>query len=133
MLRVRGWFLVYVIVLAVLAAHGLELTIASLIIGADPSLAGLATFVPAYALTFYVISNLLLILYTVLLFMLITKRKRSAIVHSVIFNILSIVFLVTWHAFHMKSTVGVVIDTAPNIVLIAYILTSKRVRQTLRR
>ncbi|AGL17903.1 hypothetical protein L083_4393 [Actinoplanes sp. N902-109] len=33
-----------------LAAHGLELTVASLIIGANPALAGLTSFVPAPAL-----------------------------------------------------------------------------------
>jgi hypothetical protein len=51
---IRGWLIVYLVVLAGLAAHGLELTIASLIISADPSLAGLTSFVPVPALIFYV-------------------------------------------------------------------------------
>jgi hypothetical protein len=127
---IRGWLIVYLVLLAGLAAHGLELTIASLIIGADPSLAGLTSFVPAPALAFYVVSNALLILYTVLLFVLMFRRRRSAIAHNVIFNVLSVLFLLGWHAFHMKSTVGVAIDTSPNIVMAAYILTSKRVRRT---
>jgi hypothetical protein len=41
---------------------------------------------------------------------------------------LSIAFMVGWHTFHMKSTLGVAIDTAPNIQLIVYILASKRVK-----
>ncbi|MFI5896303.1 DUF2569 family protein [Actinoplanes sp. NPDC051513] len=130
---IRGWLIVYLVVLAGLAAHGLELTVASLIIAADPSLAGLTSFVSAPALIFYVISNTLLILYTVLLFVLIIRRKRSAIAHSIIFNALSVAFLLGWHVLHMKSTLGVAIDAAPNILLIAYILASERVRQTLRR
>ena len=127
---IRGWLIVYLVVLAGLAAHGLELTIASLIISGDPSLAGLTSFVPVPALLFYVISNLLLILYTVFLYVLMFRRKRSAIGHNVVFNVLSVVFLVGWHIFHMKSTIGVAIDSSPNIVMAAYILTSKRVRRT---
>ena len=130
---IRGWLIVYLVVLAGLAAHGLELTIASLIIAADPSLAGLASFVPAPALVFYVTSNALLILYTVYLFVLMLRRKRSAIAHNVVFNALSVAFLLAWHVFHMKSTLGVAIDTIPNIVMAAYILTSKRVERTFRR
>jgi hypothetical protein len=130
---IRGWLVVYLVVLGGLAAHGLELTIASLIIGADPSLAGLSSFVPASALVFYVISDAVLILYTVLLFVLMFRRKRAAIAHNVVFNVLSVGFLVGWHVFHMKSTVGVAIDMVPNIVMAAYILASKRVRRTLRR
>jgi hypothetical protein len=129
---IRGWLIVYLVALGGLAAHGLELTIASLIIGADPSLAGLTSFVPAPALAFYVVSNALLIVYTILLFVLMFRRKRSAIAHNVVFNALSVLFLLGWHAFHMKSTVGVAIDVTPNIVMAAYILTSKRVRRTLR-
>jgi hypothetical protein len=130
---IRGWLIVYLVALGGLAAHGLELTIASLIIAADPSLAGLTSFVPAPALAFYVVSNALLILYTVLLFVLIFRRKRSAIAHNVVFHALSVAFLLGWHVFHMKSAVGVAIDVVPNVVLAAYILTSQRVRQTLRR
>ncbi|WP_041832436.1 hypothetical protein [Actinoplanes sp. N902-109] len=47
---IRGWLVVYLVVLVGLAAHGLELTVASLIIGANPALAGLTSFVPAPAL-----------------------------------------------------------------------------------
>lgn len=130
---IRGWLIVYLVVLGGLAAHGLELTIASLIIGADPSLAGLTTFVSGPALAFYVVSNVLLILYTVLLFVLMFRRKRSSIVHNVIFNVLSVVFLFCWHLYGMKSTVGVAIDSTPNVVMAIYILASRRVRRTMRR
>jgi hypothetical protein len=130
---IRGWLIVYLVALGVLAAHGLGLTIASLIVAADPSVAGLTSFVPAPALAFYVVSNALLILYTALVFVLIFRRKRSAIAHSVAVNALSVAFLLAWHALHMKSAVGVAIDTIPNVVLVAYILASGRVRRTLRR
>jgi hypothetical protein len=40
-------------------------------------------------------------------------------------------FLLGWHAFHMKSSLGVAIDVVPNLVMTAYILRSKRVRETL--
>ncbi|MEU4242361.1 DUF2569 family protein [Actinoplanes sp. NPDC026619] len=130
---IRGWLIVYLIVLAGLAAHGLELTIASLIISADPSLAGLESFVPLPALLFYVITNTLLILYAVLLFVLILRRRRSAIAHSVVYSALSVALLIGWHAFHMKSALGVAIDTIPSIFIVLYVLISKRVSQTLRR
>jgi hypothetical protein len=130
-LPIRGWLIAFLVALAVLAAHGLELTIASLIIDADPALVGLTSFVPAPALVFYVISNVLLVLYTVLLFVLVSRRKRSAIAHTVVFSALSVLFLVGWHLFGMKSTVGVAIDTVPSIMLTAYILRSRRVRRTL--
>jgi hypothetical protein len=130
---IRGWLIVYLVVLAGLAAHGLELTIASLIISADPSLAGLTSFVPVPALIFYVTSNTLLVFYIVLLYVLMARRKRSAIAHNVVFNALSVAFLLGWHVFHMKSTLGVAIDIVPSILMTAYILTSKRVKQTLRR
>jgi hypothetical protein len=53
--------------------------------------------------------------------------------HNVVFNVLSVVFLLGWHVFHMKSTVGVAIDSTPNVVMAAYIVSSRRVRETLRR
>jgi Protein of unknown function (DUF2569) len=130
---IRGWLIVYLVVLAGLTAHGLALTIASLIIGADPSLAGLTSFVPAPALAFYVVSNAVLILYAALLFVLMSRRKRAAVVHNVVFNVLSVIFLLGWHALHMKSTLGVAIDVIPNLLMTAYILRSKRVRKTLSR
>jgi hypothetical protein len=61
------------------------------------------------------------------------KRKRSAIPHNVVFNVLSVVFLVCWHFLGMKSTVGTLIDSVPGIVMGIYILTSRRVRRTFTR
>jgi Protein of unknown function (DUF2569) len=130
---IRGWLIVYLVVLAGLTAHGLELTVASLIIGANPSLVGLTSFVSAPALAFYVVSNTLLILYAALLFTLLSRRSRAFIAHNVVFHTLSVIFLLGWHVFHMKSTLGVAIDVVPNIVMTAYILLSERVRKTLSR
>jgi hypothetical protein len=129
---IRGWLVVYLVALAGLALHGLALTIASLIIAADPSLAGLTSFISPPALTFYVASNASLILYTVVLYVLMGKRKRSAVAHNVIFNILSLAFLVGWHAMDMKSTVGLAIDAVPPVLMAAYFVASGRVRRTFR-
>jgi hypothetical protein len=129
---IRGWLVVYVVALAGLALHGLALTVASLIIAADPSLVGLTSFVSAPALIFYVASNASLILYTVVLYVLMGKRKRSAVAHNVIFNILSLAFLVGWHAMGMKSTVGLAIDAIPPALMAAYFVTAGRVRRTFR-
>ncbi len=130
---IRGWLIVYLVALAVLTVHGLGLTVASLIVAADPSLAGLTSFVPLPALLFYVVSNSLMILYAVLLYVLMFRRRRSSIAHNVVFHALSVTFLLGWHVLDMKSTLGVVIDIVPNIVMATYIVTSDRVRQTLRR
>ena len=129
---IRGWLVVYFVALAGLALHGLALTIASLIIAGDPSLAGLTSFVSATALTFYVASNASLILYTVVLYVLMGKRKRSAVAHNVVFNVLSLAFLVGWHAMGMKSALGLAIDAIPPALMAAYFVTSGRVRRTFR-
>ena len=127
---IRGWLLVYVIALGLLALHGLGLTVATLIVNADPSLAGLNSFVPLPSLLLYVISNLLLVMYTVVLYILMFKRRKSAIINNVIFNVLSIAFLVSWHIVGMKSTLGMVIDSTPGVVGVWYVLASRRVRST---
>ncbi|MEU8234284.1 hypothetical protein AB0C12_32250 [Actinoplanes sp. NPDC048967] len=132
----EGWgprgLVVYFVALVGLALHGLALTIASLIIAADPSLVGLTSFVPARALTFYVTSNASLILYTVVLFVPMGKRKRSAVAHNVVFNVLSPAFLLGWHAMDMKSTVGLAIDAIPPVLMAAYFVTCRQARTTLR-
>jgi len=127
---IRGWLLIYVIALGLLALHGLGLTVATLIVNADPSLVGMNSFVPLSSLLLYVISNLLLVLYTVVLYILMFKRLKSAIINNVIFHVLSIAFLVSWHIVGMKSTLGMVIDSTPGVVGVWYVLASRRVRST---
>jgi hypothetical protein len=127
---IRGWLLIYVIMLGLLALHGLGLTIATLIINADPSLVGMDSFVPLPSLLLYVISNLFLVLYTVVLYILMFRRRKSAILHNVIFNVLSIAFLLSWHIIGMKSPVGTVVDSVPGVVGVWYVLASARVRNT---
>jgi hypothetical protein len=127
---IRGWLLVYVIVLGLLALHGLGLTVATLIVNADPSLVGMNSFVPLPSLLLYVISNLFLVLYTVVLYILMFKGLKSAIINNVIFHVLSIAFLVSWHIVGMKSTLGTVIDSTPGIIGVWYMLASRRVRST---
>jgi Protein of unknown function (DUF2569) len=126
----RGWLLVYMAVLVILFFHGIGLTVASIAIYADPSAAGLHSFVSLSSLLFYVGSNLVLAIYTVRLFVLMLRRRRTAIINNLLFNALSVVFLVSWHFLGEKSNVGTLVDTLPNLAGIAYILWSRRVRNT---
>ncbi|MFB4313654.1 DUF2569 family protein [Actinomadura sp. 21ATH] len=130
---IRGWLLAYVIMLGLLALHGLGLTAAALIVNADPSLAGLDSFVPLPSLLLYVTSNAFLILYTIMLYVLMFKRRKSAIANNIIFNALSIAFLLSWHILGMKSTLGLLVDSAPGVIGIWYIVASTRVRNTFTR
>jgi Protein of unknown function (DUF2569) len=126
----RGWLLVYIAVLAVLGLHGAGLTTASIVIYARPAAAGLHSSTPLISLLFYVVTNVILILYTVVLFILMSRRLRSAVINNIMFNISSIAFLIAWHLIGEKSKVGTLVDSAPNLVGVAYVLLSKRVRST---
>ena len=128
--RVRGWLLVYVVGLAVLLVHGAALTIGSIVIYAHPAAAGLHSFVPLGFLLLYVITNIILIVYAIFLFVLMAQRCRSAIMHNIVFNLLSVAFLVTWHVFGEKSNFGTVVDALPGLVGAAYFILSRRVRNT---
>jgi hypothetical protein len=129
---IAGWLLVYVIVLAFLVVHGIGLTVAAIIIYSNPSIAGLHTFMPLSALLYYVITNIAVALYTVVLFVLMFTRRHSAVANIVVFNILSASIVVSWHLLGEKSPVGTVIDVLPYLVGLCYVLTSKRVRNTFR-
>jgi hypothetical protein len=116
--------------LAAELAHGLMLTIGSLIIYADPSLAGLDSFIPFWALLIYVVSNLGLLTYGAVLFALMLRKRRAAIVNNILFNALSVGFLVSWFILGAKSPVGTVVDSLPGLAAIAYFARSRRVRNT---
>jgi hypothetical protein len=127
---IRGWLLVYVIALAIFSIHSLGLTIASLIINAHPSLVGMQSFIPLGALLFYVITNLIEVVYAIVLFILMFRKKRSAIINNIIFNALSVVFLLSWHFIGEKSVIGTFVDALPGLIGLGYFLASKRVRNT---
>ena len=127
---IRGWLLLYMAGLAAELAHGLALTIGSLVIYAKPSLAGLHSFIPLWALLIYVVSNLGLLAYGVVLFVLMSRERRAAIAHNILFNMLSIALLVIWFLLSAKSPVGTVVDSLPGLVAIAYFSRSRRVRNT---
>jgi hypothetical protein len=116
--------------LAAELAHGLALTIGSLVIYAKPSLAGLHSFIPLWALLIYVVSNLGLVAYGVVLFVLMSRERRAAIANNVLFNALSVAFLVIWFFLNAKSPIGTVVDSLPGLVAIAYFSRSRRVRNT---
>lgn len=126
----RGWLLLYMIGLAAQLAHGLALTIGSLVVYASPSLAGLQSFIPLWALLIYVVSNLGLLAYGVVLFHLMLSKRTAAIANTVVFNALSVAFLVTWFLLGAKSPIGTVVDSLPGISAIAYFSRSQRVRNT---
>jgi hypothetical protein len=127
---IRGWLLLYMVGLAAELAHGMELTIGSLIIYAKPSLAGLHSFIPLWALLIYVVSNLGLVAYGVVLFVLMLMKRRAAIANNILFNALSVAFLVSWFLLGAKSPLGTVVDCVPGLVAIAYFTRSQRVRNT---
>jgi hypothetical protein len=97
---------------------------------AHPAAAGLHSRVPLGFLIYYVMSNVALLVYGIVLLALMIRRRRSAIVNNVIFNILAVVFLLSWHLLGEKSAIGTVIDSVPNLVGAVYILMSTRVRST---
>lgn len=130
---IRGWLLLYVVGLAAELAHGLALTIGSLVVYAKPSLAGLHSFIPLWALLIYVVSNLGLVAYGVVLFLLMSRERKAAIPNTILFNALSIVFLVIWFSLSAKSPIGTVVDALPGVAAIAYFSRSQRVRNTFRK
>ena len=126
----RGWLLVYMAGLAALALHGLGLTVAVVVIYANPALAGLTSFVPLGWLLVYVATNVVLAIYTAVLLVLMLRRRKAAIANNIVFNLLSVLFVVLWHFVGEKSLVGTVVDSLPGLVGLGYVLTSKRVRGT---
>ncbi|RLP86010.1 DUF2569 family protein [Micromonospora sp. BL4] len=132
-LRLGGLLAGYVVVLVLLLIHGIGLTIATLVIDANPSLVGMTELGPESHIVFYVVTNCLLAVYTVVLLWLICTRRRAAIVHNYLYCAISIGCLVAWNVLGMKSPIGTVIDSLPGIVGIVYFANSTRVKRTLRR
>ena len=127
---IRGFLLIYVIGLGGLFFHQLELTVASVIFYFDPSLIGMVSFIPLYALIFYVITNLIDLTYILILFVLFAKKRRSAIKNTIVYSIISILTLISWHFLGEKSSFGTMLDALPAVVGIFYFLISKRVKKT---
>lgn len=137
LIGIRGWLLVYVVVLGLLTVHAIGLTVASVIVYNKPATAGLAATVaplkaslPLSSVLFYGITNVLLIIYAVVLYILMFRRRKAAISHNITFNVLSVLLLVAWHFAGEKSNVGTFVDALPNLVSLWYFLVSKRVRNT---
>jgi hypothetical protein len=130
---IRGLLLGYVVLLVVLLIHGIGLTVATLIVDADPSLVGMTDLGPTSHVAFYVVTNCLLAGYIVLLLWLIWTGRRAAIVHNYLYCAFSIGCLLAWHGLGMKSNIGTVVDSLPAVVGSLYFANSARVRRTLRR
>lgn len=120
----------YVVALVMQALHSLGLTVGAVVVYANPARAGLTSFVPLEALWFYVVTNLGFALYTAVVLALMIRRRKAAIVHSVVLNALAVLVLVSWHVLGEKSPVGTVVDSLPNVVGVVYVLRSRRVRRT---
>lgn len=129
--RVGGLLAVYVVALGILIVHGLGLTVAAVIVNANPSLAGLDEPLGWGHIAFYAATNAILIAYTAVVMRAILAHRRSAIVHNAALAVLTVVVLVIWHLLGMKSLIGVVVDSAPGLVGIVYLARSERVAQTL--
>lgn len=127
--RIRGLVLVYHFLLVVFAVHNSILTVGSVVVYAHSAATG-RSHVLLVSLIFYVATNVVLILYVIYLFMLMSHRRKSAIVNNIAFNLLSAIFLLSWHLIGEKSTTGTIADSAPNLVIAAYFLLSRRVRRT---
>jgi hypothetical protein len=128
--QIRGLLLVYLIAIAVFTLHTALLTTGSVVVYAHSVATGSHPHVSLSFLVFYVITNIALILYVVYLFILMSRRRRSAIPNNIIFNIMAVVFLLSWHVMGEKSNIGTIIDSAPNLVAAGYFLLSRRVRNT---
>jgi hypothetical protein len=83
-----------------------------------------------WALLIYVVSNLGLVAYGVVLFALMAKGRRTAIAHNILFHVFSIAFLVIWFLLSAKSPTGTLVDSLPGLAAIAYFSRSRRVRNT---
>ena len=127
--RIRGLLLVYFTALTIFFVHNSFLIAGSIVVYGHSSATG-SHHVPPGSLVYYIISNVALLVYVIYLFILMKRRRRSAIIHNLLFNLLSVVFLVTWHAIGEKSTTGTIVDSIPNLVIVAYFLVSGRVRKT---
>lgn len=127
--RIGGLLLVYCAALTFFFVHNSFLTIGSIAVYGHSSATGIHHFALG-SLAYYVISNVTLLVYVVYVFILMKRRRRSAIIHNIAFNLLSVVFLVTWHAIGDKSTTGAIVDSIPSLVIAAYFLLSRRVRKT---
>jgi hypothetical protein len=128
---IRGWLLAYLVLFIYLLLHGLGLTVASIILYSVPSLGAKEHMTASFSFVMlYVITNLILISYGIVLCALMLKRKRQAVLHICVWNVLSIVFLLTWHVAGEKSNIGTFVDVLPSIVGIGYVLLSKRVKAT---
>ena len=129
--RPGGLLAVYAVVQGILIFHGLGLTIAAVIVNANPSLGGLSEPLPWSYIVFYIATNVILAVYSVVLIRLIFKRRKSAIVHNAVWAILTVIFLVIWHALGMKSLIGVFVDSVPGLVGMLYLALSARAKRTL--
>jgi hypothetical protein len=122
-----------VVLLVVLFIHGVGLTIATVVIDANPSLVGMTDLGPESHIAFYLVTNCLIAVYTLILLWLILTKRRAAIVHNYLYCAISIGCLLAWNVLGMKSPVGTVIDSLPGVVGILYFAASTRVKRTLRR
>ncbi|SIM77722.1 hypothetical protein SAMN04489832_1967 [Micromonospora cremea] len=116
-----------------LLIHGIGLTIATLVIDANPALVGMTDLGPDSHIVFYVVTNCLLAVYILVLLWLICTKRRAAILQNHLYCAISIGCLVAWNVLGMKSSIGTVIDSLPSVVGIVYFAKSARVKRTLTR
>jgi hypothetical protein len=128
---IRGFLPFYLFLMGYQLAHGLVLTVGSIVLYNDPALAKTQDFsLPLGGLLLYDISNLILAALGIVFLVLAFKRKKAAIVWGLALSVLWPVALFVWHVAGEKSHFGTIVDTLPNIISIFYLLLSKRVKAT---
>lgn len=127
---IGGWLLIYVIGQSGLLLHQLQLTIGAIVIYADPTVAGLRTFVPLSSFLLYEATSWLLVGLTVLALALIRRRSPAAIRVNLALSGLWLAALIVWRFLGLKSPAGTVIDATPALFGLSYFVTSTRVRNT---
>ena len=86
---IRGWLLVIMVLLAYQLVHGLVLTSGAIILYNDPSVAAKEDFtgVPLSGLVLYVVTNLILAAYAAAVLALMLKKRKAAIINSVLLGL----------------------------------------------
>jgi hypothetical protein len=130
---IGGWLLIYVIGRVGLLLHQLQLTVGAIVIFADPTVAGLRTFVPLGSLLFYEATNWLLVGFTIAALVLIRRRTPAAIPVNLALSGLWLAALIVWQFLGLKSPAGTVIDAIPALFGLWYFASSRRVRNTFTR
>lgn len=129
---IKGWLTVYLVALGFVTLRAAVLTLASLVIHAHPAAYNVTSF-PLWQLLVYVITNGVIIAYAGLLYVLMFQKKRSAITHNMIFNVMVVLLFFGWCSLGLMTVVSTLVDATFSFVMLVYMVTSKQVIRTFTR